>query len=84
MPAKIAMSLLWQVGINRGFGSVRIDRQRVARIDPDEEDRSDDQQECNQMVPAELLIQVCHGKNAEDQQRDDFLNDFQLDGRKLR
>jgi len=47
----------------------------------DEEDRSDEAEGGSCVVPAQVLTEVEGDKDAEDDQGDDFLNDFELDGR---
>ena len=51
---------------------------------PDKEHRSNDQQERDSVIPTELRVEIQHGEDAEDDQRDDLLHDLQLDGRELR
>ncbi len=46
-----------------------------------EEDRADEEEAGDGVIPAQVLAEVKGDEDAEDDQGDDFLNDFELDGR---
>ena len=46
-----------------------------------EEDRTDEEEAGDGVIPAQVFAEVIGDEDAEDEQRDDFLNDFELDRR---
>jgi hypothetical protein len=46
-----------------------------------EEDRADEEEAGDGVIPAQVFAEIKGDEDAEDDQGDDFLNDFELDGR---
>lgn len=67
-------------GFARAFGR---SRRAILFRQKGEDDRTDDAGKRRQMIPTHLFLHDHDNKPAEDSQRDDFLDDFQLDRRKV-